>query len=594
MRAVVPRWIAVGIGSGLLGLMISALPFGRLIDLKGYDFFEGLRSPGTPPADLVIVAVDEPSLAQLSLQWPWPRRVHSQVVDALAAEGATVIAFDILFAEPSNDVDDEAFADAMRRAGNVVLASTIEFLDDSRSSGSMLVEPLPRFSEVAVSGTADIPLDPDFVSRRFPDAESETPSFGQQVVRVHTGALIDLPESGSIRYAGPQGTVDTVSYYQVLNPKEYLPSGFFEGKIVLIGRKLNTSAEPMRRMPDMYATPFLFAEGGGLMSGVEIQANMVNGLVHGDYSRRVEGGWFAGIVLALGLVGSALQRRWSPWGSFLRALFSLVVLLGIGFLLFRVFGLWIPSLAGTVALTVPFGWFGTEAYLVSEHSRRATRRAFSHYVSPSVLADILETPDKLVLGGRRADVTVLFADIVGFSGLSENIAPEEVARFLNHYFTEMTAIVFAHGGTVDKFVGDALIAYWGAPLEDPEHALNACRAAIAMQERLVNLRQEMESDGLPEPWIRIGLNTGEVVVGNMGSKTLFNYTVLGDTVNLAARLEAANKEHGTSILISRAVVDQAGGSLSVLPLGTISVRGRTAPLEIFELTGAPASGEAGD
>jgi len=229
---------------------------------------------------------------------------------------------------------------------------------------------------------------------------------------------------------------------------------------------------------------------------------------------------------------------------------------------------------------------GAMTYIQTEKKRRELGRAFSHYLSPAVLNMVLERPEKLKLGGEKVEATILFSDIVDFTRISEKIPPEDVSLLLNLFFDDMTKIIFKFKGTVDKFIGDAVMVFWGAPLPDPEQALNACRTAIAMQDRLKSLRDEMKRDGLPEINIRIGINTGEVIAGNMGSSKLFNYTVLGDAVNLAARLETANREMCTSIIISKSVYEKAAGSVKARPLGSIQVKGKAAPVEIYELLDA--------
>jgi adenylate cyclase len=321
------------------------------------------------------------------------------------------------------------------------------------------------------------------------------------------------------------------------------------------------------------------------MSGVEIHANMVAGLLEQRFLARLPPLAAAVLAIVLGLAGSLLQFRWQAGRSALLTAGGVLVFGLISLALFAVKGWSVPALPALFAAVVPYGSFGLIAYFEVERKRREIRQAFGHYLAPAILEEILADPARLRLGGRTAEVTLLFTDLAGFTSLSERVAPSEVGRFLNRYFTEMTRIVFAHDGTVDKFIGDALVAFWGAPVADAEHALKACRAALAMQERMRTLREEMAREGLPELHMRIGVNSGEAIVGNMGSSDLFNYTALGDTVNLAARLEGANKEFGTSILISDAVRMRAGPAIRTRPLGALKVRGRSDETPVFELTG---------
>lgn len=385
---------------------------------------------------------------------------------------------------------------------------------------------------------------------------------------------------------GPPGTFTTVSYYQGLAPAKFLPEGFFQGKIVLVGRAVKTSPEPGRSGPDLFATPFLFSSGSRLMAGVEIHANMIHGLLQGRYVKRLSRGGSLALFLSLAVVVGLLQAGWKPLRSGLLTSLCLV-LYGVGVCAaFLVHDAWLPTLPAVLCFVSPYASAGALAYLQSERKRREIRNVFARYLSPAVLRTVLSHPEDVRLGGHRAEVTVLFTDLAGFTGLAGKLEPETVGKVLNLYFTEMTRIVFAHRGTIDKFIGDSIMAFWGTPLPDREHAANACRTALAMQARMRTLREEMKREGLPELRMRIGIHAGEVIVGNFGSSELYNYTVLGDSVNLASRLEGANKDLGTEILASRAVVDRAGSAVRAKPLGRIRVRGRVEEIEVFELLAA--------
>jgi adenylate cyclase len=329
------------------------------------------------------------------------------------------------------------------------------------------------------------------------------------------------------------------------------------------------------------------------MSGVELQANMIDGLLRGRFVARLPAAQAALLGLCLALAGSFLQLRWRLFRSLALAI-AFALAYGIAaFALFALREIWIPFLPAVFAAAAPYGYFALRALVLSERRRAALRRAFSRYLSPAVLDTVLEDLDQLRLGGVQVEATILFSDIAGFTAIVERTPPADVGRFLNRYFTAMTSIVFAHGGTLDKFAGDGLMAFWGAPVEDADHAVNACRAAVAMQDRLRSLREEMRREGLPELFVRIGISTGPVIVGNMGSEDLFNYTALGDAVNLASRLEKANKDYKTEILISSSVHERAAGTIRTRPLGAIPIRGKSIDVEVFELVGLTPSDGAG-
>jgi adenylate cyclase len=257
---------------------------------------------------------------------------------------------------------------------------------------------------------------------------------------------------------------------------------------------------------------------------------------------------------------------------------------GASFALFEA-GYWFPVSAVLGAVAGLYVGRGATAYIDEARRRSEIRRAFEHYVSPAIVAEMTAHPGKLVLGGQRRTLTVMFTDLAGFTSMSEGIAPEEVAQILNEHLTLMTRIVLAHGGTIDKFIGDAVMAFWGAPIDDPAHAAHGVQAAIEMQAEMTRFRRE---PGRPELHMRIGLNTGPVVVGNLGSKDRFAYTVIGDAVNLAARLEPLNRLYGTPILISEATATAVGGAVRLRHVDRVKVKGRKEPVEIY----TPESDEA--
>ncbi len=572
----------IGLIIGCITVVFSLLPIGELIELKGYDLFHLFRSPQKPPGDIVIVAIDEPSFAETGMQWPWPRSIHAQLTDVLKHEGASVIGFDIVFAEPSGSAEDTAFAGSLQRAGNVCLASEIEIIERKRYLQRILVEPVPVFKENSFTGIVNVLKDSDTVVRKFYSTEKHEILFAKQIARLHVKKEFDIHKNTYIAYAGPPGSFPTVSYYQALQPSVYLPKDFFKGKIVIVGLQLKTSPEAKASQADIFNTPFLFT-GNSLMSGVEIQTNMAANFLKGEFITRLNIVFSLLLFLLLGIISSLLQIRWRPvLHGFLSIIFFLLYLTA-AYSLFRYSRIWIPTLIVALPFSLSYIVHGAAAYIDTEKKRREIKKAFAHYLSPSILESVLSNPHKLKLGGEKVESTILFSDISGFTAMSEKLPPDTIAHFLNRYFDAMTRIVFQHKGTVDKFIGDGLMAFWGAPVPDSEHALNACRAAVKMQERLVSLRQEMKTEYMPEISIRIGINTGTVIAGNMGSSELFNYTLIGDSVNLASRLESANKDTGTSILISKSVYEKVAASVRVIPLGSISVKGKTEEIQVYEL-----------
>lgn len=579
------KYLGFGLLCGIAAVLFSLTPAAEIAELKGYDLFHGARSFSAAPEDIVLVAIDEPSFAELGLQWPWPRSLHGSLTDALKNAGAAAIGFDILFPEQSRIAEDTAFAGAIRKAGNVVLASDVSLSEGSHFDQAMAVEPVAVLKEHARIGLVSVPLDRDYVVRRMPQTMSQEQLFGEALAAASGREAARIPGGAYISYASPPGSYVTVSYYQALEPGRYLPKGIFQDKIVIVGRTTTATADPEKGVADYFATPFLFlgSEKNRLMSGIELHANIVHDILSGTFVERMGSPAQMALILLSGMLAGLLQFRWRPFRSALFTAAASLALLLAAYLLFDRSRYWIPVFSMTLPVVFSYGIFGADAYIQTERKRREIKRAFSHYLSPAVLDAVLADPEGLRLGGIKTEATILFCDIAGFTTISEQHPPEVISRLLNRFMTAMTRTITQHKGTIDKFVGDAIMAFWGAPLKDPEHALNACRAAVAMRERLVSLNAELRQNGLPEVTFRIGINTGEVIAGNMGAEDLFDYTVIGDSVNIASRLEGANKQFGTDILISSFVHEVVRGRVDVQPLGEISVKGKTQAVAVYSL-----------
>jgi adenylate cyclase len=223
--------------------------------------------------------------------------------------------------------------------------------------------------------------------------------------------------------------------------------------------------------------------------------------------------------------------------------------------------------------------------MTEERERRKIGRAFSHYVSPSLVNEILKEPKKLVLGGEEKRLTILFSDMRGFTTLSENLKPQVLVKLINDYLTPMTDIVLKNGGTIDKYMGDAIMAFWGAPLWQEDHQVRACRTALEMIKKIDELQVEWQKSGIPRLEIGVGISTGRVTVGNMGSSARFDYTVIGDAVNLGYRLEDLNKEYGTTIIVPKYTYEDVKGEFYLRQLDWIKVKGKNIPIKIYELMG---------
>ena len=427
------KHLVVGSACGLASLLIGLTPAAEIAELKTYDLLHVLRSSSPAPESIVLVAIDETSFAELDLQWPWPRSLHGRLATVLSRAGAAAIGFDILFPEPSRPEEDRAFAEALGAAGNAVLASDVSTSEGRHFEQRMMVEPIPALKRHVRTGIVSLPLDRDYVIRRMPRRAAPEGLFSEALAAAAGRPVATAPEEAYISYASPPNSYLTVSYYQALEPDRYLPKGIFGGKIVIVGRTTTASVEPEKGAADYFATPFLLLASAKnrLMSGIEVHANIVHDLLAGQFVMRMGAEERAALVLLIGTLAGLLQLRWRP---LLSAVFTAAACFGLAaaaLVLFDRYGYWIPVFSFILPLGLSYAAFGADAYLHAERKKREIKRAFSHYLSPSVLEAVLADPDGLILGGTKVEATVLFSDIAGFTTISEQNAPEVVSRLLN-------------------------------------------------------------------------------------------------------------------------------------------------------------------
>ncbi len=567
----------------VLGTVSLTEPW-RDLERRGFDALSVATAPGQSALPITIVGIDEPSFAEVGRQWPWPRGLHAKLIDQLSKAGALVIVLDVLLAEHSTEEEDGALAAAIERAGNVVLASSMEYQETAHARLWMRVDPLGLFKQAgATNGLAYVRPDGDTVVRTMPKGEDVL--WKQIIRRANERQPGLLPEPGPdeealIRYAGPDHTFPFVSYYQALRAETHLPPDAFRDQIVLVGRDLKASPDARAGVPDVFATPFT-SRTRWLSPGVELHANILETAIRGDALRPASDGWVLGLLAGAVVVTAWPMRRWRPLWSGLVVVAAVAGIAALDWWLFARRNIWLPAFAPALAPVAVYLGFGAVAFLTERRRRTELRRAFSLYVSPEVVDHVMANPERLSLGGERREVTMLFTDLAGFTTITERLGAEQVAKVLNLHFTRATAIVKRHGGTVNRFIGDAVMACWGAPVEDPHQALNACRAAVEMQEDIGKLREELRAQGLPEIRMRIGIHSCVAVVGNLGSSDRFDYTAIGDGVNLAARLEGVNKLYGTGILLSGDTAAKLEGAIGVRPVDRVIVKGKTEPVEIF-------------
>ncbi|WP_209347067.1 adenylate/guanylate cyclase domain-containing protein [Pontixanthobacter sp. CEM42] len=565
----------------LVGLT-TLLPAWADLGGRAFDTFSTASPPRPDEPGVVIVAIDEPSFEAFGEGWPWPRERHAELITALQQAGAKAIGFDVVFADPSAPDGDKALIDAMD--GQVVLAASEQIVERDYGSTLILTEPLPDLLEAgAKTGVASLSVDGDGVLRKMP-------AYSNSFMATLLTASGDEPEYAAdpnrlIQYFDGPGAYPTVSYYQALEPDIYLEPGFFEGQVVLIGLALQTDITVNEGGDDAFETPFT-AETRLLTPGVEVQATIFDNLKHGLSINEVPG-WVRYVAILAGvLLGLLASRPRSPAIKFaLAAVLVIASLLG-SWVLLRYARLWVSPAELVAALLGIVIALAALDFARERRRRREVQGAFGQYVAPTMVKQIISNPKLLKLGGERKDLTILFADIRGFTTISELMKddPEGLVALINRVLNPLSDIVIEHRGTIDKYMGDCIMAFWNAPLDDPDHAKNALAAGQAMMKAMPAINQAIAAhlpDDAPEIKIGIGINSGSCVVGNMGSDQRFDYSVLGDAVNTASRLEGACKDYQVPIVIGQATVQAAGCVDELKQLDTLAVRGKTEAISIY-------------
>lgn len=538
-----------------------------------------------PPEGIVIVAIDDASIREVG-RWPWRRSVHAELIERLSAMGARAIGLDVNFPEPTCTVgetearcaDDTALARAIDSAGNVVLPLEATFMRQGSDTAPLAVRPITPISEltaVATLGFVNTPTDADGIFRRVPlavrgiAAERNQPFFLAVLRRAFPGRAFPSGEgSYVVHFAGPKSTFPTVPAIDILADRT--DPQLFRDAIVLIGA---TAPD----LHDVLLTPTAKTEP---MPGIEVHANAIATELSGRQLREVPDLVRDGfIVLAVALAGLLIAR------FRLRLAFSLLAAGAVTYAVAAVFlvefGWLMDVFFVPLALALAAGVAVVLRLFSEKIARTRTQTILERYVSPSVVGALMAKPAMLTLGGERRDMTVLFSDLRGFTSLSEGVAPEQLVAILNRYLSEMTDIVFAHHGVIDKYMGDAIMAFWGAPIPNADHAPHAVDAALAMRRRLAALNAEEVFGAGIHLNVGIGLNTGPMVVGNMGSEKRFDYTVMGDSVNLGSRVEGLNKDYGTDILVTQSTARVLGDAYLLMPVDRVAVKGKKEPIDIF-------------
>lgn len=640
------KWIIGIVLAGVITALFMALWSRGILDKWEYATWSWrvqLRAKPSPATDEIkIIMLDQGSLdwvyKELGITWPWPREIYGPIIQFCLRGGARSVAFDVLYTEPSaryGVADDEALGSAIASGPPFVAALylgeelgsyetwpsfaplrgvTLHGVDASLAHQLTMPRATFPIPEVVTNATmvADVKgsSDPDGIIRRshvfrifdgraipslglgaylaakYNPATGLFPEFtwdGHALQLDRRRIPLDAKGQAILRYRGPSGTHEKFSAAEIIRSEMLMQEGempdlspiVFNNCYVFFG----FSAPGLM---DLRPTPL-----SPITPGVEIHATMLDNFLSNDFMRdppqRIV--LIATLILSLLAAWCVLYSRSALQTVFWSVIFLPLPVLG-AFVLYD-FNIWWPLTVQvlTVGFTLVGG--GVINYATEGRQKAFIKSAFRHYLSPEVIDQIVKDPSQLQLGGVRRELSIFFSDLAGFSAISEKLEAQELTKLLNDYLSDMTDIVLEEGGTLDKYLGDAILAFWNAPLDQPDHAERAVRTALRCQRKLAERRAEFKERTGAEMAMRIGVNTGQVVVGNMGSRARFDYTVLGDTANLASRLEGANKHFGTETMIAESTWKQAEGTMIGREIGRITVVGRKTPERVYEVLGLP-------
>ncbi len=616
----------------------------ELLRLKVFDTYQRLQPRTYEPLPVTIIDIDEASLSRLG-QWPWPRHRLAELTQQLFVHGSASVGYDIVFAEEDrtsptlllpqwesflgkdatqhvNPPDyDRQFGDAITN-GNVVtgfVLSDFNFEMPAKKFGMVFkgdppfdsvfpyagaVSTLPVLTEGAAgNGALNAIPDTDGLIRKVPILmrvrDQFLPGLAAETLRTAQGAstyIVTTTPTGveQVRIGAFDIPTDRHGHVWVhftpYQQERYIPAwevleeGFdstrLEGHLVLIG----TSAAGLK---DIRATPL-----DPVTNGVEVHTQALEQILTGHYLQRPD--WIEAAelltMIAAGVMVWALVAFASPSIGAIGTVIILIGAFGVSWFGFLQHRMLIDPVSPGITIGLLYLVESLRRYMSSERERRQVRSAFSHYMSPALVEQLAAHPDALKLGGEMKEMTVLFCDIRGFTTISEQFDAEGLTQFINRFLTPMTEVILSRQGTIDKYMGDCIMAFWNAPLDDANHAVHACEAALAMQHDLIALNEKLKEEASAQGHrfipvqIGIGLNTDACCVGNMGSQQRFDYSVLGDGVNLASRLEGQSKQYGVTIVIGENT-RQAAQDVAAIELDLIMVKGKTEAVRIYGLLG---------
>jgi len=600
----------------LIVKIIFAIPFFKNIEAKAQDLLFQMRGKLPVSDKIVIIGIDDDSFSALNETWPFPRAYHSKLIENLNKAGARQIVFDVEFTEKGYPESDYRLAETAAIYQNVIFAGKI-LSAKHPGAPTQMIPPIKAITDFNLPwGIVNMEADADGFIRKYTLFEkfdnTKLYSIGiaslanfrvyqnnwADHIKVNSRALhltdksIPLADKNKaiINFRGPAGTFPTISYSSILDDStfampgyqgaeidefyEIRDSGVLKDKIVLVGATID-------ELHDKFPTPY----GGEWTSGVEIQANFLDMVLTENYLKKLNP-WLFLLIEVILLIGLwFLFKVLKPQFSALALIGLLIILFIVNLLLFNKAGIICPLAQTVVLLILLYVASILNHYWVTMKEKRFIRNAFQQYLAPELVSQLLANPKSLKFGGSLQEITVLFSDIRSFTTYSEKHSPEETVNILHEYLTEMVKIIINNHGILDKFVGDEIMALYGTPVALPNHSFDACKTALQMRERLSQLQEKWQGEGIEPFEIGIGINTGMAVVGNLGSEQIFDYTAIGDTINLGARLEGLNKEYNTfnHIIISEFTYQKVKDLVNANYLDEVKVKGKNIAVKIYEL-----------
>jgi adenylate cyclase len=568
-----------------LGLGCLRYSFGESLVRLSYDLPFPWRTT-LDTHEIALVYLDEYSAKQLNqpLDDVWNRALHVRLLDRLTQEKARLVFYDVVFDAPAPDpAADAAFAESIRTNGKVVLGAALDIVERLGSVREERVSAPTKVLRKAAAGYGIVafrPVDPDYgVRQMYLRGTSVVPTATWRAAEV-LGATVTRQSRDAIgplwiNYYGPRDSFSSVNIAQALDPGG-IPPGYFKDRIVMVGPRSAVGYLGLGK--DEFATPYS-RWNHQFSPGLEVHATILLNLLRNEWLTRMAPNQEAALIVFIGVVAGSLAFLRPLTAALLAAIISVGIACGACWLVWsqRTWFAWLIPAA--VQMPLGLAWAVGSQYLLESRRRKELRKAFGFYLSPQMADKIADSDFDLRPGGRIVDATVIFTDLENFTTLSEGLDPTEVSAILIAYFEQTTRCILEKGGTIIKYIGDAVMAAWGAPIIQPAHAASAVEAACDLR-----ALTQIEVRGR-KLRTRIGINSGKVLAGNLGSSFRFDYTMIGDTTNFASRLESLNKYLGTQILISEAVREQLDGKFSTRRLGEFRVAGKVHSVMIHELLG---------